>query len=197
MNGNRFSEEFAPTEVKNVALQFHGDTNENIKFPCVGGISGETVLRELIRRCAGVEVGKKVKPEKGDLNLTGHVPIKIFRKIYGLSNEGLKAGVYSYNTSAKGAEFTLTADVIDEFGETTKMIAFPRVVSATGLRFNVQNGEDEVAEVELDFTAYPDGPKNDIYYEGFVDEVEDVEVKEKWHTNFNFDLVKKEEVPTP
>lgn len=194
---NRFSEDFAPTEVKNVSLQFPKDPTgvEAIKFACVGSIDGETTLRELIRKCAGIEVGKKVKPEKADLTLTGHVPIDVFRRIYGLSNEGLKAGIYSYSTASKGEEFTLTADVVDEFGEMTKLIAFPRVVSTSGLKFNVTNGQDEVAEVELNFTGYPDGPMNDIYYEGFVSEVEDEDVKNTWHTEFNHDLV--ELVPGP
>lgn len=192
---NRFSEEFAPTEVSSIALQFKGETVDNIKFPCAGSLTGETVLRELIRTCAGVEVAKKVKPEKMDLVLTGHVPIAIFRKFFGLTNEGLKKGVYRYNTSSVGEDFTLTADAVDEFGETTKLMAFPRSSSSAGLSFNIANGEAEVAEVELAISAYPDGPKNDIYYEAFVSELEEESLREQWHTEFNYELV--EAIPTP
>lgn len=185
----KFTEEFAPTEVSDVSLQFNGDEQAVLNFPCVGSLSGETVLKELVRLCGGSEVGKKVKPEKTDLTLSGHVPIEAFRKIYGLKNEGLKAGVYRYNTKSMGSEFTLTANVIDDFGDHVKLIAFPRVNSTSGLNFTVTNGQDEVAEVELTLSAYPDGPENDIYYEAFVDDVTDEEVKTSWHTAFNYELV--------
>lgn len=182
-------EVFDAVSVKNTSVQFH-DSETSGKFGCLGSIGGETEMRELIKRCAGVEVRKRTKPEKMNLTLSGHVKVAIIRSIFGLSNEDLKAGVYKYSQDAKGKEFTLTADVIDEFEDQTKLIAFPQCISATGLQFNIENGADEVAELELEFTAYPDEEGN-FYYESIVAETEDDELAKKWHSDFNYDLVKK------
>lgn len=186
-------ETFDAVSVTNASVQFieNGEKQDGIKFGCLGSIAGETEMRELIKRCEGVEVRKRSKPERHNLTLTGHVRVDVIRGIFGLTNDNLKPGVYSYNKDAKGKEFTLTADVIDEFEDVTKMIAFPQCVSATGLQLNIENGADEVAELELEFTSYPD-EKGNFYYEAMTKEVDDETVIEKWHTNFDYELVSGE-----
>lgn len=186
-------EEFDAISVKNTSVQFHDDEEESTRIGCVGSVAGETEMRELVKRCEGVEVRKRTRPEKMNLTLSAHVLISVLRKIFGMSDENLKPGIYKYSTTAKGKEFTLTADVIDEFEDVTKLIAFPHCISATGFQFTVENGADEVAELELEFTVYPND-ENDFYYEALVPELEDDEVYEKWHTNFNYELV---ELTTP
>lgn len=189
-------EDFAPTDIKNSSVQFFGadgtkQTGE--KFGCVGSVEGETTLRELIKTCEGVEVAKKVKPVKSDLTITAHVKVSVVRDLFGLSNEDLKPGVYKYSNQSKGKEFVFTADVIDEFEEVTKLIAFPKTVSASGFAFTIENGADEVAQMETSVTAYPDD-KGNIYYEAFVAELQDPTVADTWHSDFNYSLV--EEVTT-
>lgn len=183
-------ETFDAVSVKNTSIQFHDDEGESTRIGCVGSISGETEMRELTKRCEGVEVRKRTRPEKMNLTLSGHVKVSVLRKVYGLSNDDLKEGIYKYSTDAKGQEFILTADVIDEFEDVTKLIAFPNCISATGLQFTIENGADEVAEVELEFTVYPN-ESNDFYYEALVPEMEDDEVQEEWHTDFSYELVEK------
>lgn len=183
-------ETFDAVSVKNTSVQFHDDEGESTRIGCVGSISGETEMRELVKRCEGVEVRKRTRPEKMNLTLSGHVKVSVLRKVYGLSNDDLKDGIYKYSTNAKGQEFTLTADVIDEFEDVTKLIAFPNCISATGLQFTIENGADEVAEVELEFTVYPN-ESNDFYYEALIPEIEDDEVQEEWHTDFSYELVEE------
>ncbi|WP_088033536.1 phage tail protein [Evansella clarkii] len=189
-------ETFDAISIKNSSVQMHnsdGTKEDGTKFGCVGSMSGETTLRELIKRCEGVEVKKRTKPEKLDLTVSAHVPVAVLRDLFGLSNDDLKPGVYAYSTDAKGKEFTYTADVMDEFEDITKLIAFPRCISATGFKFSVENGADEVAEMELQLTAYPD-KKNKFYYEALVNEL-DEELQDEWHKNFTYELV--EAIPTP
>lgn len=179
-------EEFDAMRVGQVALQWKDETAVSV-FKCIGSISGETEMKEITKQCGG-RVGKsKSYPIKHNLTLAAHIPVKDVRKITGLSNTGLKAGVYSYGLKSKAAELTLTADVIDDFEDVTKLVAFPECVSPTGLKVFVDGDADEVAYLELEFTATPD-EDGDLYYEAFVDEV-DQAIKDGWHSAFKRSLV--------
>jgi hypothetical protein len=190
-------EQFDAVSIKNSSIQKllpDGTKEQGKKFAAIGSIEGETTLIELIKNEEGVEVKKKVKPQKMDLTLSAHVPIAVIRDVFGLSNKDLKPGVYAYGKNSKGVDFTLTADVIDEFEDVTKLIAFPNCTTATGFQFSIENGADEVAELSITLTAYPD-EFGEIYYEALVPELDDTSVQEQWHTQFTRELV--ELIPTP
>lgn len=180
--------EFDPVSIKNPMIKFKGDTTAQ-EFGAIGKIDGETELLEIVLKKEGIEVKRKATPQKMTLKLSAHVKIDPLRKVFGLSSTNLKPGVYAYGSDSKGQEFTLTADVIDEFEDVTKLIAFPNCVSSTGLLLSVENGADEVAELELEFTAMVDDNKK-CYYEAIVDELDDPTVASKWKSDFNYDLVK-------
>ncbi|KZE53398.1 phage tail protein [Rossellomorea marisflavi] len=183
-------EQFAPVRITNASVQFYegGTQKTGEKFGSLGSVEGETTLKELIKTEEGQEVAKRTKPEKMDLTVSAHIRTSVIRKIFGISSNGLKPGIYKYGQSSKGVEFVFTADVIDEFEDVTKLIAFPKCVSATGFTFTIENGADEVALMEVQLTAYPD-PTTEIYYEAFVSELEDSTVATKWHTQFDRSLV--------
>lgn len=183
-------EQFDAMRITNASIQFikSGTQQEGTKFGCLGQIEGETEMKEFIKKCEGIEVKKVSKPQKMNLTVSAHIPVAIGRDLFGLSNEGLKAGVYSYGSESKGLPFVLTADVIDDFEDVVKMVAFPNCTSTTGLKMTIENGGDEVAELELEFTAMLDAA-NKLYYEAFVDEVTDETVKSTWHTKFTTELV--------
>lgn len=187
--------EFDSVSIVNASIQFieGGTKQDGTKFGCVGQLESETEIIEIVKRCAGVEVKKVSKPQKANVTVSAHVPIDVFRNFFGLSNDGLKPGVYSYGTESKGKDFVFTADVVDEFEDITKLIAFSNCTSATGLKFTIENGAEEVALLELEYTALPDD-KQKIYYEALVPELDDDEVAEQWHTDFKPELV---ELPTP
>lgn len=183
-------EEFDATRVTNVGTKFSEDAT-SIAFGCLGSIEGETELLELVKKCEGVETKKKTTPQKMSLTLNGHVKVPVLRDIFGLSNEGLKAGVYSYGADSLSKPFVLTADVLDEFEAQTKLIAFSNCVAATGLKITVENGADEVAEVELEFTAMIDDNRK-CYYEAIISELDEADrdaFVTEWHTNFTPDMV--------
>ncbi|HHW4467437.1 TPA: phage tail protein [Listeria monocytogenes] len=183
-------EEFDATRVTNVGTKFSEDAT-SIAFGCLGSIEGETELLELVKKCEGVETKKKTTPQKMSLTLNGHVKVPVLRDIFGLSNEGLKAGVYSYGADSLSKPFVLTAAVLDEFEAQTKLIAFSNCVAATGLKITVENGADEVAEVELEFTAMIDDNRK-CYYEAIISELDEADKDafvKQWHTNFTPDMV--------
>ncbi|WP_188453798.1 phage tail protein [Virgibacillus oceani] len=190
-------ETFDPVTITNMSVQMFGTDGtkqDGTKFGAAGSVGGETVLRELIKRVEGFEAAKSSKPEKMTLTVSAHIKVQVMRDFFGFSNQDLKPGIYSYGTNSKGKRFTLTADVIDEFEDQTKLIAFVDCVSATGFVFTIENGADEVALMEISLEAYPDEFKQ-IYYEAMVAELDDPTVADTWHTQFDRTLV--EAVPTP
>jgi hypothetical protein len=186
-------EQFDAVAIKNASIQKKlpdGSKQLGTKFAAIGSIEGTTTLIELIKMEEGMEVKKRVKPQKMDLVFSAHVPVQVVRDVFGFSNEDLKPGVYAYGKDSKGAEFTLTADVIDEFEDVTKLIAFPECTTATGYQFSIENGASEVAELSITLTAYADG-QGKIMYDAIVPELDDVTIMEKWHQEFNPILVVK------
>jgi len=189
-------QEFDAVSIKNASVQFFdGDTQQNgTKFGCMGSIEGETEGIEIIKKCEGVEVKRKFKPVKMNLTVNAHIPVQVARDFFGLRNTNLKPGIWSYGELSKGKRFVLTADVIDEFEDVKKIIAFPNCTNTTGFRISIENGADEVAMLELSFTALKDS-LGEFYYEAFVDELDDPTIADTWHTQFTPELVQP--VPTP
>lgn len=192
---NNVITEFDSVSIINASIQFFkgGTKQDGTKFGCVGQLESETEIIEIVKRCAGVEVKKVSKPQKANVTVSAHIPIDVFRNFFGLTNTGLKPGIYSYGTKSKGQNFVFTADVVDEFEEITKLIAFSNCSSATGLKFTIENGAEEVALLELEYTALPDD-RQEIYYEALVPELDDDEVAKDWHKDFTPELI---ELPTP
>lgn len=183
-------EQFDSMRITNSSIQVieSGTQQEGKKFGSLGSIEGETTLKELIKKIEGREAKKKVKPEKMDLTISAHIAVQIIRDVFGINSTGLKPGVYQYGQDSSGKEFVFTADVIDEFEDITKLVAFPKCVSTTGYKFTIENGADEVALMEIQLTAYPDD-FGQIMYDAFVSELEDTTVATQWHTQFNRELV--------
>lgn len=158
---------------------------------CTGSLAVETEIKEVIKMCEGFEAATYSKPTKLTGTLVGHMPVSVLREVYGLSTKDLEVGVYGYGSKSIGGSGVLTFDVTDITEEVVKHVAFPNVSFTGGLMFSLENGGDEIAQVELPFTAHLDKNKK-FYYEGFADEITTEDVKTKWHTDFDEELV----VPT-
>lgn len=193
----RVIEEFDAVRIANASIQFFdaGVQRPGTKFGCIGDIEGETELNEIVKKCEGVDKKKIVKPIRMNNTVNAHIPVGVARDIFGLSNKNLKPGVWAYGALSKGKTFVFTADVVDDFEDVTKLIAFSNCASASGFKIMVENGADEVAQLEFEFNAFPDD-ENQIYYEAFIDEIEDTTVIDQWHTQFTPALVKAT-TPTP
>lgn len=184
-------EKFHPVSINNGSVQFkNGNTHDaGTSFGCVGSLEGETEITTKQLKCGSIILKEISKPNKTTLTVTlADVPVTVARKIFGLSNKDLKPGVYAYGTNSKGAEFIFTGDVIDDFEEVTKLIAFPKCTTATGFKISIDNGADEVANIEFELTALPD-EHGEIVYEALVAELEDPAIATAWHTAFNRELV--------
>lgn len=181
--------DFTPVSIKNASIQYlNGETqSEGEKFGCMGTLSAETEVRELVKRCEGEEEVVAI-PRYMTVTVGAHIKKNVIRDIFGIKTEGLKSGVYSYGRKSKGKRFVFTADVIDEFEDIVQLIAFPRCSNMAGLTISIDNDVDDIPYVELVFRANADELGN-FYYEAFVDEL-DQGIAQDWHKTFSADLVK-------
>jgi hypothetical protein len=192
--GQTIIETFYPVDIANVAVKFKDDAIAK-SFGCTGTLSGETEMRVVSAKCGGVTLEEKSKPVRMTGTISAFVKVDVYRRIFGIKNKGLKPGVYSYGTKSLGEEFTLTADIVDDFKDVTKVIAFPKANSSVGLTFTIDTSSDEVAQLEISFTELPD-EAGEFYYEGFVDEMTK-DLADQWRKNFSYDLVKEDGLEQP
>ncbi|MED4699618.1 phage tail protein [Lysinibacillus capsici] len=191
-------EEFDTVRITEFGIKFKNEETAQA-FGCVGKLEGESEVTALIKKCEGVEKKRKSKVTKMIITLSAHVKLSAQRRIFGIKTDGLKPGVYKYGADSIGEDFTLTAVGVDEFEDEEKLIAFSNCSANTGLKLSIENGVEEVAEIELEFTALVD-EKRGIYYEAYLSELADEEKDEfvsEWKTKFTPGLALAIPVETP
>lgn len=123
------------------------------------------------------------------LKIEAHVPMEIYRKFYGLNHDdALKAGVYSYGPSSKGTPFSFAGNIVDDFEDNHKLVGFLNVSSASGLTFEIENGADEVAVLELEASVMKD-ELGYFYHEAIAAEM-DTDISNQWMTKLDADTLK-------
>lgn len=185
----RETKTFDVSNVTNVTLQYaSGDIDV---IPCFGSINGTTDMRTINRTCKGVQTSIS-KPQKLKVTTTMFMPVETYRDVFGLTQDGLKAGVYAYGAESKGKQLALVARFKDDFQDNEKIIAIPKATTTTGLSFSADADGNDVVKITLELEAGLDELDN-LYYEAIIgdgtDEVSEVDAK-KWETGFKVDLVK-------
>lgn len=191
MSAAKRDEQFSIYKVTNANMLFEGDLAAK-KFGDTGELEVSAKTKEINKIAEGTIVDTKSKIEEMTLKYVGHITREMLRDVFGISTEGLKAGVYTYGANSKGKKGTLTFDEYDLWETDTLMIAYPVVTIASGLELKIKNGEDEVAEIELEFKVLPDKHKN-YHYEAFKSELDETLVNE-WHTKFDQEKIREAEV---
>ena len=163
------------------------DTYEDMN--CVGSSEEELAVRTITKKCRG-RIRKKRTRGTGDgtLKESLHVPRTVYNKIYDMTREKLAKGVYAYGENSKHPEFSLTQTVLDE-DENVKYKAYPRCILSSGPSRKIENGAEEVAELEMTIDLMPD-ENGECMYEALESELESEEIKQQWLTNFSLELVK-------
>ena len=165
-----------------------GNSENYEDMNCVGSSEEEVEVKVITKKCRGVVAKEKVKGTgNGSLKLSLHMPYAIYTKLFGMEKEGLAKGVYAYGQGSVHPEFSLTQRVIDE-DDAVMLKAYPRCIMETNPTIKIENGAEEVAEVEITAKLLPDDTGM-CKYEALESELED-EVKTSWLTAFTPDLVK-------
>lgn len=147
---------FDATSISAIAFKFDGASTAE-QVDCSGSIGVETETTTMQKKCGQAVVKEVTKPVKMTVTVTAHVPISIFRQIYGIEQgTTTKTGVFSYGDTSLGKAFSLSAQLMDDFEEKYKLIGFGKCRSASALTFTVENGADELAMMEFTVTAEKD-----------------------------------------
>ncbi|MBR3592154.1 MAG: phage tail protein [Clostridia bacterium] len=155
---------------------------------CVGSCEEEMNTRIITKKCRGVVKKKKVKPTgDGKYKITVHMPWAVYTELFGMNVDGLVEGVKAYGTNSTHKNFSSTMHITDEDG-VEKYKAYPNCVIETGLARKIENGAEEVAEVELEVSVMPDEYGNGLY-EALADELKDENIADTWMTAFTPEMV--------
>ena len=182
---------FSEYEIKETAIKFEGGQDFE-KIGCVGSFEEELETRIVTKKCEGVVVKSVTRGAgSGTVKMSLHINYNLYVQMFGMDNANLKDGVKGYGKDSRHKNFALVAKVLDEDGN-VKFIAYPKCIVNSGLANKIENGADEVAEIELEVTIQPDD-NGFAKYEA-IDSALDVEVKGQWMTAFTPELVKKSQV---
>lgn len=183
---------FSEFEVKEQWIKVAGEENYST-MSCVGSSEEELEVKVITKKCRGVKAKEKVKGTgSGTLTESLHVPRDVYNKMYDMTRANLKKGVYAYGQNSNHPEFSITQRVLDEDDE-EKFKAYPRCILESGPKRSVENGQEEVPELELTITLLPDD-NGECMYEALKSEL-DEEIAGKWLEHFDTSLVQSTVVP--
>ena len=158
----RYESVFSDFEIKNASIKFK-DAETYTKLGCVGTCSDELEVKVVTKNCEGV-LAKSVARGSGSgtLSLSLHMKYDLYVDAFGMDVEGLVDGVYAYGKNSRHKEFTFVGEVYDEDGN-KKLVAYPRCVMSSAPACSIENGAEEVAEIEIEINLFPDDNGNCKY----------------------------------
>lgn len=173
---------FSEYELREMGIKFKS-ADAYKTASCVGSCEEELEAKVVSKSCRGVVFKKTVKGTgTGTLSLSMHMPQDIFVQAYGMELDTLIEGVKAYGSNSTHEAFSIVMHVYDEDG-VEKFKAYPNCIIETGVARNIENGAEEVAEIELEVNVMPDEFGNGMY-EALATELKDETAKTTWMTGF-------------
>lgn len=178
------SEVYSPYEVDQLAIKVAGDESFT-RDDCVGKLTVERKTKTVTKSCRGVVKKRKTKATgNGTVTLSMHVKLDLYRKINGMTNSGLQPGVYAFDNTVAMPEVSILARVKDE-DDNIMYKAFPRCKVEEINTMEIENGSEEVKEVEMKLSFMPDD-YNKGEYEALAEELTgSVLNADNWMTSFS------------
>jgi hypothetical protein len=178
---------FSDFEIDQLGIGFKSET-EYQNMNCVGSCEEEMETKVITKSCRGIVSKKVVKGTgNGKLKISAHIPWEIYQRFYGMNLDTLIKGVKAYGKNSVHEGFGAVMHVTDEDGA-EKYKAYPNCVIETGIVRKIENGGEEVAELEIEASVMPDEYGNGLY-EVLAEELESEDVKAKWMSEFTPELV--------
>ena len=178
---------FSEYELREIGIKTSG-SSAYVSANCVGSCEEELDAKVISKSCRGVVFKKTVKGAgTGKLSISMHMPWEIYTDVYGMNLDSLIEGVKAYGTNSVHKGFACVQRVFDEDG-VEKFKAYPNCIIETGVKRKIENGAEEVAEIELEVSLMPDENGNCVY-EALASELTDETIKTKWMTEFEPSLV--------
>ncbi len=180
---------FSEFEVDKASFKFNEGTAEALT--CIGKFEEEMEVKTVTKKCRGKVIKTRTRGTgNGTIKTSMHVPKGTYAKLFAMERENLIKGAYAFGENSLLPECCMCVHVTDEDGK-EKLKAYPRVTATTGPARTVENGGDEVEEIEPEFSVMPDS-NGEGMYELFLDDVDDSKKKtivDSWMTDFTPDLV--------
>lgn len=179
---------FSDYSLEELGFKF-GEETAYQSAKCNGAFEEEMEVKVIQKLCRGIVSKEKVKGTgRGTIKLTAHIPYAIYVAMYGMELDSLIAGVKGYGRNSVHKNFSMVALVEDEDGD-KKLVAYPNCVVKSGKSRKIENGAEEVAQIELEISVSPDEYGQGVY-DTLYDDV-DESVAAAWMTAFTPDLVQK------
>lgn len=183
---------FSEYELRKMSIKV-GEEGQYKSADCVGSCEEEMETKVVTKSCRGVVAKTRVwGTGNGTLNISAHMPMDIYHDVFGMMADGLLEGVYAYGKPSVHPTFSITQEVYDEDGN-KKFKAYPNCIMQSGVARSIENGAEEVAEIEMEVSVMPDEEGFGLY-EALESELTDDTAKTTWMTAFTPELV-KESVP--
>lgn len=181
---------FSEYELREMGIKFTEDDTDYSNADCVGSCEEELEAITITKKCRGVVRKTRTKGTgNGTLKISMHCPWDIYTEMYGMNLNTLIDGVKAYGRNSVHKTFSITQHVFDE-DEIEKFKAYPNCILKSGLARKIENGAEEVAEIEIEVSIMPDDYGNGMY-EALASELKDTDAKTNWMTKFNPDMVQK------
>lgn len=182
---------FSEFEARSMSFIFAPGDVYNVQ--CIGKVECKASIRNITKNCRGTVAKKRTRPTgEGTLKVTAHLPYELYRRLHNMTQTDLSAGVYAYGKPNLHPEVIVTADIYDE-DDNEKYRAWPRCTVSTGASQSIENGGDEVAEVELEIGYMPD-TYGYGFYEALADDLSST-IKTAWMNNWSVGLMHGEPAP--
>ncbi len=181
---------FSKFEVKKIGIKFH-NSQENTSDPinCTGSFEEAMNVKVITKKCNGITAKQVIKETgEGENKWKGHIPYYLYQKMFGAISDGYKDGITSYGNKSIHAPFGLYALVADE-DDNEMLLAYPNCVITSGQAQTIENGAEEVAEIELTLGIMPDDDGQGKY-EAIVSQLDETVTIDKWLNEFSPELVK-------
>ena len=171
-------------ECDQLAIKVAGDESYT-RDDCVGSLNVERETKTVTKKCRGVVKKRKTKPTgNGTITLKMHIKMALYRRIHAMTNEGLQPGVYAFDNTQSMPELALTARVKDE-DDNNMFLGYPRCKVEEINALEIENGAEEVAELEMKLSYMPDDYNKGEYQALEVELTGDVLTPSNWMTTFS------------
>lgn len=182
---------FSEFEVKETAIKFKDDEKSD-RIGCVGSCEETKNVKTITKKCEGVVKKQRTRGDgTASIKLSLHMCWEHYYRALGMKFEEFKEGVFAYGEDSKHEEVCITSKVFDEDGN-LKLKAYPRFCITEAVATKIENGAEEVAEIEISGTALPDDNKK-CTYEVMISTLEEEDLEtfiDTFMTNFNAEMLK-------
>lgn len=147
--------EYSEFEIDEIGMKI-GDDEEHTVCGAVGSCEESLDTKTVSKKYKGIQAKTRTRGTgTGELKLSMHMAYEKYCKAYGMIDESLKSGIRAYGQNSVHPTMSVTEKVKDEDG-VVKYKAYPNCILKEGISRKIENGGEDVAEIEMTLSIMPD-----------------------------------------